>query len=317
MTYIVLVFLGATSYGILSTIVKFAYGDGYSLGDVVGIQLLVGFLITSGFTFYIKMRRKIKIRGKSSLVSSVDEHDKQYVAPTWKQRGILMAAGLPMVVTSFSYYGALQYISASLAIILLFQFTWISVLIQMIHRRQRPHKIILLTLFILFGGTLLAAGIAEQGVGHFHWWGITMGLISAVSYSLFIFFNGQVVTTVYPMYRTQWMLTGALLVAFLIYPPSFLVDGRLWEGLLFYGCLLGFFGSFIPPVLFAIGVPQIGGAMAGILGAVELPVAMIASAWILCEQVSLLQWTGVICILAGVALPEGYRQLRVRRMLRN
>lgn len=227
-----------------------------------------------------------------------------------------MAAGLPMVITSFSYYGALQYVSASLAIILLFQFTWISVLIQMVHHRQRPHKVIVLTLFILFGGTLLAAGIVEKEMGHFHWLGIVSGLISAVSYSMFIFFNGKIVTTVYPMYRTLWMLVGALLTAFVIHPPSFLIDGKLWEGLLYYGCLLGLFGAFIPPALFAVGVPQIGEGMAGIIGAVELPVAMVASAWILREDVTVLQWVGVFFILVGVMLPEGYRQLKLRRQQR-
>lgn len=45
MRYILLVFLGACSYGILSTIVKLAYGQGYS-AEVVGGQIFFGFVLT-------------------------------------------------------------------------------------------------------------------------------------------------------------------------------------------------------------------------------------------------------------------------------
>ncbi|MNW65137.1 EamA-like transporter family protein [compost metagenome] len=71
--------------------------------------------------------------------------------------------------------------------------------------------------------------------------------------------------------------------------------------------MLGLFGAFIPPVLFAIGVPHIGGGMAGILGAAELPVAVLLSSFVLHEQVSGLQWTGVVLVLLGVMLPELYK----------
>jgi drug/metabolite transporter (DMT)-like permease len=39
------VFLGASSFGILSTFVKKAYGKGLTLGEVTGIQVLFGMLI--------------------------------------------------------------------------------------------------------------------------------------------------------------------------------------------------------------------------------------------------------------------------------
>jgi len=39
------VFLGASSFGILSTFVKKAYGQGLTLGEVTGIQVLFGMLM--------------------------------------------------------------------------------------------------------------------------------------------------------------------------------------------------------------------------------------------------------------------------------
>ena len=37
---ILLVLFGACSFGVLSTFVKLAYGEGYSLGDVTGTQAM-------------------------------------------------------------------------------------------------------------------------------------------------------------------------------------------------------------------------------------------------------------------------------------
>ena len=44
---ILLVFFGACSFGILSTFVKLAYHDGYTLGDVTGAQAFFGECVTA------------------------------------------------------------------------------------------------------------------------------------------------------------------------------------------------------------------------------------------------------------------------------
>ncbi|CAM4438304.1 drug/metabolite transporter (DMT)-like permease [Paenibacillus endophyticus] len=301
MKYILSVFMGAASYGILSTIVVLAYGKGYELGEVVGSQLLTGFILAWILTFIMKWREK---RNISKRMESRVKPTAVSTRLTWKQRLLLMAAGAPTAITGLLYYQSLRYIPASLAIILLFQFTWIGVLIQAIGQRKRPSGVMFFTIAILFGGTMLAAGIMEQGTGNFNVMGVVLGLLSAVSYSMFILFSGKAVPSVHPAYRSAWMITGGLVLVFIVFPPTFLFNGQLWGDLLLYGFLLGMFGAFIPPVLFAIGVPHIGEGMAGILGASELPVAVLLSSFVLNEHVSALQWIGVIVVLVGVALPE-------------
>lgn len=304
MKYLIAVLAGAMSYGILSTIVVLAYGEGYQLGEVVGTQLLTGCILAWLLALYSKVKDSRKLRNSSGETSTPQ---RVVTALTWKHRFLLMLAGAPTVTTGLLYYQSLRYVPASLAIILLFQFTWMSVLIQAVSKRQRPNKVTLLTLLLLFGGTLLAAGIMGQGAAQLNVKGLTLGLLSAVSYSMFIIFSGKAVPAAHPAYRSAWMITGGLLLLCILFPPYFIFNGLLWGQLLLYGFLLGLFGAFIPPVLFAIGVPHIGGGMAGILGAVELPVAVLLSSVVLHEQVSWLQWTGVVIVLLGVMLPELYK----------
>ncbi len=308
MKYILSVFLGAASYGILSTIVVLAYGDGYKLGEVVGSQLLTGFILAWALALFMKWREK---RGRGASTSNEGgAAPKTMTKLTWKHRLILMAAGMPTAITGLLYYQSLRYIPASLAIILLFQFTWIGVLIQAVSQKKRPNGIMFFTIAILFGGTMLAAGIIEQGTGKFNIMGVVLGLLSAVSYSLFILFSGKAVPAVHPAYRSVWMITGGMVLVFILFPPAFLFNGLIFGDLMLYGFLLGMFGAFIPPVLFAVGVPHIGEGMAGILGASELPVAVLLSSFVLNEHVSALQWTGVIVVLVGIALPELLKRRR-------
>lgn len=309
MKYLISVLLGAMSYGILSTIVVTAYRDGYNLGDVVGSQLLTGCILSWGLVLFTKWREKRKASAAMAKQTTIPI---TIAKLNWKQRLMLMAAGTPTAITGLLYYESLHYIPASLAIILLFQFTWIGVLIQAIIQRKRPNSIMLLTLLVLFGGTLLASGLIEEGITKFNFIGVGLGFLAAISYSLFILVSGKAVPDVHPAYRSGWMITGGMILVFLLFPPQFLINGLLWGDLLLYGFLLGFFGAFIPPVLFALGVPHIGEGMAGILGASELPVAVLLSSFVLHEHVSLLQWAGVIFVLIGVALPELLQWRRTR-----
>ncbi|ABO48914.1 membrane protein [Desulforamulus reducens MI-1] len=66
---------------------------------------------------------------------------------------------------------------------------------------------------------------------------------------------------------------------------------------------LGLLGGVIPTFLLAKGVPQVGAGMSTILCSSELPVALLASALILAEKSTLLQWCGVVLIILGISTP--------------
>lgn len=69
---IFLVFFGACSFGILSTFVKLAYKDGYTLGDVTGAQAFFGAVIL--WILYFIQRR----------TSSYKLNKKVITTPWWK-----------------------------------------------------------------------------------------------------------------------------------------------------------------------------------------------------------------------------------------
>ena len=276
--YAFLVFLGGCSYGILSTIVKTAYGAGLSLSDVAGGQVFWGAVI-----FWLAAwKRKPK---QISLKKTV----------------LLILSGMPMGMTSIFYYRSLETLDASLAIVFLFQFVWIGTLFEMVFFKKFPSFQKTVSIIILLIGSAVAAGLRPEG--NFEWSpGIFWGGLSAVSYSLVILASGTAGGDVPPVFKGALMSLGAAFVIFLYLPPLFLTKYDLFISVLPYGVLLGLFGIVIPPFLFSVGIPRTGPGLGSILTSSELPAALLTAAFVLKETVDMTRWWGAFLILIGIIL---------------
>ncbi|MFC3747619.1 DMT family transporter [Paenibacillus sp. GCM10012306] len=306
MKYMAAVMTGSACFGLLSTIAVLAYGRGFHLGEVVGSQFFWGFILS--LVFYLVKNLRTSRHKQKAAFSQTDVSKL-----SWKQKLTLVSAGLPLAGAGLVYFKSLTYVPASVAIILLFQFIWIGALIQSIKDRRLPDRMTVIVIVILLIGTMLAAGLLDDGFRSWSPLGILYGLSAALLYSLFILLSGSAVPKAPAATRAVWMLAGGMMLIFILYPPAFLFNGKIFGELLIYGVALGFLGSFIPPLLFAYGVPHVGEGMASILGATELPVAVLSSFFILHEPISPLRWVGVLIVLISIALPEIIRRFTHKR----
>ncbi|WP_088103236.1 EamA family transporter [Halalkalibacter urbisdiaboli] len=275
--YALLVFLGGCCFGVLSTFVKLAYAQGFSLTAISGSQFLFGALLLWLMVLFSKTTR-LTLR---SIVS-------------------IVLCGIPMGLTGIFYYQSLQTLDASLAIIFLFQFVWIGTLLEYVIERKKPTFKKLLSIFVLMIGSFLAAGIVNTDIENLSWIGVVLGLLASVSFSIFIYTSGSIGKNIPAIQKSAWLSVGGLLIVSIILPPTYLVNGELMNGLLPFGVFLGFFGVALPPLLFSIGMPHIGSGLGTILSAVELPVAVTMSSLILAETILYSQWLGVVIILSGI-----------------
>ncbi|MFY0761749.1 DMT family transporter [Metabacillus dongyingensis] len=289
--YSFLVLVGACSYGVISTIIKIAYMHGFTVNEVIGSQYLFGFIM---FLICVTLFSRRKVSFKQAL--------------------ILMITGTTTSLTGIFYGKSLETIPASIAIILLFQFTWIGIVIEAIALKKLPGPDKVLAGGILLIGTFMAGNIFGHDAFSLSDPGIIWGLLSAVSFSLFIFASGKVAIELPSLNRSLFMSLGAALFLLIVFSPDFLTNGSMQSGLWIYALLLGFFGVFIPVVLFSIGTPKIGSGIATILGAAELPMAILCSVLILKEQVTILQTAGIAMILIGIVTPQLYHFLKHKQL---
>jgi len=276
------VFLGAVSFGILSTFVKKAYEQGYNLGEVTGIQALLGVLFL-WITWFIIRKKQIQPQQTS-------------LSPKWK----IVLSGISTGMVSILYYKCVELVPASLAIVLLMQYIWIGQIIELIFFKIKPQLSQIIVIICILGGTVLATGMLEEPLDSFSLIGIAYGLLAATAYSIFMIVNGRIGNDYPPVQKSALMITGALILILITLRPFSLFNPETFMGILPYGLLLSFFGTVIPPLLFAYGMPKTGYSLGAVLSAVELPVAVCMSYLVLHEPVSWIKWSGVIFILLTI-----------------
>lgn len=277
------VFIGAASFGILSTFVKKAYKAGFSLGEVTGIQAFLGMIIL--WIIFLLMK---------STKTDFSKFKRQ--TPVWK----IMIAGISTGIVSVLYYKCVQLVPASIAIVLLMQFIWISALINYLFYKIKPTSRQTIGIVLILCATIFATGVMESSVDNISPVGLFYGLLAALAYAVFIMVNGKVGNDYPPVQKSAYMVTGAFIMIMLLLQPISLFQQDVNVEIYKYGLLLAVFGTVLPPFLFAFGMPKIDLALGSILSAVELPVAVTMSYFVLHESVSAMQWFGVLFILSVV-----------------
>ncbi|MED4909501.1 DMT family transporter [Brevibacillus centrosporus] len=284
MTYwksVLLVLLGACSYGVLSLFMKLSFQAGFTPYEMSSSQLILGGLIMSIMALFFSKQRF-----------------------QWKYVLKLIPVSLMMASSSFFYHQAVSQMSASLAIVFFFQFTWIGVLLESVAQRKWPSPAKWVSIVMLGIGTVFASGLGESGWQTISLTGLACGLLSGATFAFVIFFSGRILADMNPYLRSAISISLASVMISIVYPPAFLINGRLLEGLLPFGLLVALFGSVIPIFCLSVGVPRIGNGLATILSAAELPAVVLLSSFVLRESVSLSQWGGVLMILAAIGMPQ-------------
>lgn len=279
-----MVFAGACSYGILSTFVKLAYQEGYSAADISISQAFTGMVV---LWLWVMARRRYT-GNKTSL------------RLPWTSCWPVLLTGTTIGLTSFVYYVSVQYIPASVAIILLMQFTWMGVLLDRIFFKKKAGVVQLITIVIILVGTLLAAGITRVNPDASFFKGVGYALAAAFFYAIYIVANSRTGHTIPALQKSAMIMTGSTMGLLVVNIQPLILDNHFDAGLIKWALFLALFGTIIPPVLFARGMPKIGPGLSAIIMTAELPVAILCANVILHEPIGGWQWAGIFLMLLAI-----------------
>ena len=282
--YILMVFAGGCSYGLLSTFVKLAYKEGYNTAELSFLQALTGLIILS-ILLFIQNRRK-------------QNKEKEYTGKT--QWWTLLFAGASIGLTSLVYYHSVQYIPASVAIIILMQFTWIGILLDWLFYGKTPTRDQIQAIVLILIGTTMAGKLLNSGVDTLSTKGLVYAFGSALFFALYVVISSRIKADIQPLKKSAIMMLSSATVIFILNAETILFYSHFDIGLIKWILFLALFGTIIPPLVFSTGIPKVGVGYSSILMTAELPVAVMCSQMILKEQVNLLQWAGIILILLSI-----------------
>lgn len=297
-----LVGLGATSYGMLATFVKMAYGEGYTTAEVTSSQFLFGII---GILLINAFQRQ---RNNNTAVKASKKNKRQ-----------LMLAGTSTGLTSIFYYLAVKFdIPVSIAIVLLMQTVWIGVLLEWFLEKKVPSTVKIISVIIVLIGTALATNLINSDI-QLNPLGLFFGMLAAVSFTTTMFTANRIATEISSAQRSLYMLCGGGIMVLLFTLITQIIPNQSAEMadalgvfstakdfnfqiFLKWGIVLSLFGTIIPPMLLNAGFPLTGIGLGSIVSSLELPVSVLMAYFLLHEQVLLIQWIGIILIILAIVI---------------
>ena len=299
---ILFVGLGASFYGMLATFVKLAYGEGHSTAEVTASQFVLGIIML------LIINAMMYFRGKKAIPFQDNDRLK------------LILAGSSLGFTSLFYYIAVQYINVSIAIVLLMQTVWLSVLVEAIVTKSFPTFKKIIAVIIVLTGTAMATNLVGQEID-LDWKGVFWGFLAACSFTLTMFTANRIANYLPPYKKTLFMVLGGGIIISIfcffsqigpyyfsevlpfhaILGDDFIVTKPFDFSIFFkWGIILSLFGTVLPPILLNKGFPNTGLGLGSIISSIELPVSVLMAFILLHEQVLLVQWAGIAVILFAI-----------------
>ncbi len=291
--YISMVLLGGIMYGTMSSLVKLAYQRGFNAAELSFWQAFLAVLLLGLCALLLRKTEKGNIQNKDVLP--------------------LILIGCAIGLTNFLYYESVQYISASLAIVILMQFTWLGILLEWIVFKRKASRLAMLPVFFILIGTIMAGGVLEMTGWTFSAKGTLLALSASLTYAVYIIANGRCGKTVRWQSKSMTIMVGSSTCIFLINSQTILSGDYLCSEFAGWAVVLAIIGTTIPTALFAAGISKIGAGISSILMAVELPVAVLCARIILHERISPLQSAGIIIMLASISAMNYYKVFKSKK----
>lgn len=275
--------IGASSYAMLATFVKLAYNEGYHTYEITSAQLILGIIGMFLITLF-------KRNSAQKDVQSFRKGD--FVK--------LVLAGTSLGLTTLFYYLSVMYVSVSIAIVLLMQTIWMSVLLESLITKKVPSTQKVVSVIIVLAGTIFTTDVIGSEV-KLDFWGVFWGLMAAASFTTTMFASNRLATYLPVAKKSLIMLIGGLLAVVIFLIVSY--NGSFNFSIFYkWGLILAILGTIIPPLAFNSGFPKTGLGLGSIVSAMELPVSVIMAYFVLGEHINLTQLGGIFLILSAIVI---------------
>lgn len=275
-----LVFVGGASYGFIVPVIKTATAMGIPAFDYLPLQYLVAFAACLGFALVKRVR-----------LASAGECAK------------MALLGVCTGLTSICYYNSVSLLPSAAALTLLFQYVWISVLIECLVERHAPSRSTVVAVAIVLAGTVFAAGLFEGAVGALDPLGVAAGAGSAVFYALYLYLSGRIGTDQPASLRAAMLPAGGLLVTSLANPACYttaLFSTDAWPIALAMSVL----GVILPTTLINFASPNLSTGMVSVMASSELPMGVLAAWALVGDAPSPLALFGTVLVLVGIVVKQ-------------
>lgn len=278
------VFLGAALWGIIGVFIDGLSQVGFSALQIVTLRVVSASVMLVGYlAFKNPQLLKIDLKDAMSFIGT----------------GIFS-----VVFFNWAYFTAIEEVSLSVAVILLYTGPAFVVILSRIFFKEpmttRKVGALLLTLV----GCMLVIKLIPTGVEHISWYGILVGLGSGFGYALYSIFGKHALKK----YKSLTVITYTFVFASIVMLPTSgitieaeqLGSPNVWLQILG----MGFFPTALAYYLYTSGLSMIESGRASIAATVEPVVATLLGVWFFNEVLTIFQIFGMLFVLSAVVLVQ-------------
>lgn len=207
-----------------------------------------------------------------------------------------------MLFFTYCYYEAMNYMSLSVAAILLYTAPIIVVVLSAVLFRERFTKRKLAALALAFLGCCLVSGLGSEA--QLSAAGILYGLGSGFGYALYSIFARFALERGYSsMTVTFYTCTFAALGAAVLWGAGepLALMAQSWQGV-FWSVGIAFFTCYLAYLLYTYGLTGLETGKASIVANIEPVVATVVGMTVFREPMTVMNLSGILCVLAAVVL---------------
>ncbi len=210
------------------------------------------------------------------------------------------ALGLILVGLVGADYVAIQQLPVAVAIVLLFTAPILVVLWTALTSRRLPSRSVLLALILSIAGVVLVSNLLVGEIGQINWFGIGVGLTTAVGFATYIVLSEKLGTTDEPI----GVMLKVFAVASLFWIAYQLTQGMPWTLLTPQNfpkvLVVSITGNLLPYLLFFWSIQRVPAERAAIVATLEPFVAGVL-AWVWFGQtLSMMQIFGGVLIVVAI-----------------
>jgi drug/metabolite transporter (DMT)-like permease len=212
--------------------------------------------------------------------------------------------GVGYVSMSYCYFAALNFIPASLVVLLLYTYPLIVCMLAalFLHEKLTPAKLLVLLLCAM--GTALIIGNQNLHGASMPLQGVALAIGAAVIYASYITAGAKLTLDIDPVITATIVCLASAGVFSLIavirwqlgLPPHFPSDWLGWGGIAGVALL----ATVVAVIAFFAGLKRVGAAQASMLSTLEPVVTVALASWFLSESLTPWQWLGGALTLAAV-----------------
>jgi drug/metabolite transporter (DMT)-like permease len=283
----ILVLLSAIGFGLGPIFAKMAYAGGGSVQITLLFRFFLGAILLWSYIAWKKvpLNRKPRIVAASCLLGAIG-----YSA------------------MAFCYFSSVQYISSSLAALLLYTFPIMVTIWSALFLKEKITLRILGSLAIASIGLLFVLGTGFKDINST---GLSYAIAAAIFYSIYVVVGGRTVTSASPLIVTAYVATSATVSYFILFLATDEwrpLTPMAWVSILAFAVATLVFGV----LCFLAGMALTGASKASIISILEPLVTILFAAILFQERLNGFQWFGGILILSSIFILIYQRKTKVR-----